>query len=274
MKKIGYFAFCLFALSLWSCEMFRLDNYDAPSETLRGTVVDVATGEPVLTDQGSEGIRVRLTETSYGDNVEHNPDFYCMSDGTFQNTKLFKGTYNVRIDGPFIPLVREDPNGVPLANETQNVTLNGKAVDMVFEVQPFLKVVWDGEPTASNGKISAKLKVTRGVSTEEFKTKIQPTMGNSYSDAYQNVSEVMLMVSYSSSVGYRARDDRWSTSVKYSGKTFEPLLGTSVSIRSIGEIPSGRTVFVRAAARINYATPAGSGTYRWNYSEPIMIIVP
>lgn len=30
-----------------------------------------------------------------------------MMDGTFQNTKLFKGEYNVRIDGPFIPLVRE-----------------------------------------------------------------------------------------------------------------------------------------------------------------------
>ena len=44
--------------------MFSVDNYDEPAETLQGEVVDVATGEKVLTDQGSEGIRVRLTELS------------------------------------------------------------------------------------------------------------------------------------------------------------------------------------------------------------------
>lgn len=87
--------------------MFEIDNYEEPAETIWGEVVDEATGKRVLTDQGSEGIRVRLTELSWGDNVQHNPDFYCMMDGTFQNTKLFKGEYNVRIDGPFIPLVRE-----------------------------------------------------------------------------------------------------------------------------------------------------------------------
>ena len=44
-----------------SCSLFQLDNYDEQSETIKGKVVDVATGEPVLTDQGSEGIRVRMT---------------------------------------------------------------------------------------------------------------------------------------------------------------------------------------------------------------------
>lgn len=88
-------------LSLSSCDLFELDNYDAPEETIWGEVVDVATGERVLTDQGSEGIRVRLTELSWGDNVEHNPDFFCMPNGTFQNTKIFKGHYYVRIDGAF-----------------------------------------------------------------------------------------------------------------------------------------------------------------------------
>lgn len=67
-------------LMLSSCSMFEIDNYDAPEETIRGEVVDVKTGNPVLTDQGSEGIRVRLTELSWGPNVEHNPDFYCRPD--------------------------------------------------------------------------------------------------------------------------------------------------------------------------------------------------
>ena len=73
-----------------SCSLFQLDNAEGPKETIKGKVVDVETGEPVLTDQGSEGIRVRLTELSYGENATHNPDFYCRPDGTFQNTKIFK----------------------------------------------------------------------------------------------------------------------------------------------------------------------------------------
>ncbi|MDR1417158.1 MAG: DUF3823 domain-containing protein, partial [Prevotellaceae bacterium] len=47
---------------------------------------------------------------------------------------------------------------------------------------------------------------------------------------------------------------------------FNALLGQPVSISSIGAIPSGRTVFIRAAARINYAT---EGQKRYNYTEPI-----
>ena len=106
MKKILFYAMTAASALLCSCELFELDNYDGPGETIRGAVVDAATGNPVLTDQGSEGIRVRMTELSWGDNVEHNPDFFCRPDGTFQNTKVFKGRYNVRVDARH----RHDPN--------------------------------------------------------------------------------------------------------------------------------------------------------------------
>ena len=74
--------------------------------------------------------------------------------------------------------------------------------------------------------------------------------------------------------GYRARDERWSSSINYEGKSFEGLLGKEVTIQSNGNVPSGRKVFVRAAARINYDTPVGSGTRRWNYSEPMEVLIP
>lgn len=269
-KKAIYFLFSGL-LSFSSCGMFEIDNYAAPSETLQGEVVDVATGDPVLTDQGSEGIRVRLTEVSYGSNVTHNPDFYCMQDGTFQNTKLFKATYNIRLDGPFIPLIREDENGVPIADETQTMEVKG-TTKVKFEVQPFLKVEWVSEPTVSNGKITAKVRVTRGVSEADFRSKIEPMGG--YSSSFLNVTDVQLFVSYSSTVGYRARDERWSNKIEYTGSAFSSLLGQIVTIQSSGTIPSGRTVFVRAASRINYDTPKGSGTRRWNYSEPMEVLVP
>jgi hypothetical protein len=272
MKKILYIAICAFALG--SCSLFELDNYDAPAETLQGEVVDIATGEPVLTDQGSEGIRVRLQELTWTGGVEGaDPsymDFNCRSDGTFQNTKLFKGTYSVRVDGAFIPLVRETSDGAPLVDESKDVEISGVA-KVRFEVQPFLKVEWVNLPSVSNGKITAMVKVTRAVPEADFRTAIEPMGG--YNADFLNLTDVQLFVSYSSSVGYRARDERWSNKIEYAGSTGNAQLGRTITIQSLGTIPSGRTVFVRAAARINYDTPRGSGTKRWNYStaEEVMV---
>lgn len=194
-----------------------------------------------------------------------------MLDGTFRNTKIFEGDYNIRIDGPFIPLVRENTDGTLLFDGSQNTRISG-TTKVKFEVQPFLNVEFVGDPQVSNGVISAKVKVTRGVTNEIFREKIEP-MGN-WKDEYLNVTDIQLFVSYSSTVGYRARDDRWSNKIEYSGDAFNELLGQPVQISSIGNIPSGRKVFIRAAARINYDTPVGSGTRRWNYSEPVEVLIP
>lgn len=249
-----------------SCSLFEIDNYNAPEETLFGKVTDAA-GKPVLTDQGSEGIRVRLTETSWDGNVTP-LDFYCRPDGTFNNTKVFEGDYNIRIDGPFIPLVRSTQDGTLLADDTRNEHIKGQT-EVNFVVEPFLNVELVGIPQAAGGKITANVRVTRGVSKEEFRSKIEPMGG--YNDDFTNVTDIQLFVSYSSSVGYRARDDRWSNAISYPGASFEDLLGTEVTIESKGAIPSGRKVYVRAAARINYAT---EGNRRWNYSEPIEVNIP
>lgn len=264
------FISCL--LTAASCSLFQLDNYDAPSETLRGEVIDIATGEPVLTDQGSEGIRVRLIETSWQGNVTP-LDFYCRPDGTFQNTKLFEADYNVRIDGPFVPIYLEDQNGTPVVNKTQDIHLKGEKF-LTFEVQPFLKVELDDTPMVSDGVITARVKVTRGVSKEDFERVV--SLSGDYKNSYLNMTDIQLFVSYSSSCGYRARDERWSNSIEYVGSEFESSFGKTITITSSTKnpIPSGRKVFIRAAARINYDTPAGSGTRRWNYSETIEVDIP
>ncbi|RYY17995.1 MAG: DUF3823 domain-containing protein, partial [Chitinophagaceae bacterium] len=57
MKKIlNSILLFIVVFAFASCEK---DNYDEPGETIKGRVIDAATGEPVLTDQGSEGTRVR-----------------------------------------------------------------------------------------------------------------------------------------------------------------------------------------------------------------------
>lgn len=269
-KKISSVLVCLLIL-LSSCSLFERDNFEEPTVTIEGTVVDVATGDPVFTDQGSEGIRVRLTELSWGENVEHNPDFYCMPDGTFRNTKLFKGHYNVTVDGPFIPLVRETSSGETIADESLYMDLDGNN-NVTVEVQPFLKIEWVGEPTVTDGKVTAQVRVQRGISEDDFREKIEPMGG--YSEDYLNITDVQFFVSYSSTVGYRARDERWSSRLEFAGRDFDSQLGETITLVSNGEIPSGRTVFVRAAARINYDTPRGTGTRRWNYNQAKEVPVP
>lgn len=267
MKKIIYIiAVCLAAVSFHSCE---IDNYDEPQETIKGKVIDAATGELVLTDQGSEGTRIRLRELSWKQTaVPDNFDFACMKEGIFQNTKVFAGHYNVRIDGAFIPLVRKTVAGDTIADETKYLDIKG-VTEVEFKVQPFLKVEWVGQPTVSNGKITATVKVTRAVSPADFKAKIEPMGG--YTDDFLNITDVRLFVSQVPYVGYREWDSRYTTQVNYSGNSFNALLGQPITITTSGVIPSGRTVFIRAAARINYAT---ENIKRHNYNAALRVDVP
>ncbi len=264
MKNITYILLsCLAIVSFSACE---IDNYDLPKETLRGRVVDAETGELVLTDQGSEGTRVRMRELSWTETeVPDNFDFYCMKEGVFQNTKVFKGFYNIQIDGAFIPLIRLNSEGDTLVDESIYTTIEG-VTEVEFRVQPFLKVEWVGEPTVSNGQVTATIRVTRAVSPADFKAKIEP-MGN-YSDDMLNVTDVRLFVSQVPFVGYREWDNRYTTEINYEGNSFEALLGQPVTITTNGQIPAGRTVFIRAAARINYAT---ENIRRHNYNEAVRV---
>lgn len=269
MKKLlQYIIFSIPVLYFVSCS--KPDNYAEPSETIKGKIVDVKTGELVLTDQGSEGTRIRLRELSWKETpTPDNFDFKCMKEGVYQNTKVFAGTYNVRIDGAFIPLVRLNNKGDTIANESKTVEIKG-VTEVDFQVQPFLKIEWVEKPTVSNGVIKAKVKVTRGVSREDFRAKIEP-MGN-YNDNFLNVTDIQFMVSESPFVGYRTTyNDNRRKAYEYSGNSFESLLGTPIEVTHNGTIQSGRTVFVRAAARINYAT---EGIRRWNYNEAIRVDVP
>ena len=267
MKKIYYgILICLAVISLNSCE---LDNYNGPQETLKGTVVDVATGNPVLTDQGNEGIRVRMNELSWkGTGVPSNFDIFCMKEGTFQDTKVFNGHYNVRIDGAFIPLVRRNQAGDTIADESKYIDIKG-VTQVEYKVQPFLNVAWVGTPTVSNGVITATVVITRGVSPADFKAKIEPMGG--YDDNMLNVTDVRLFVSQVPYVGLREWDNRYTNELDYTGNLFEPQLGVPFTITTKGVIPAGYTVFIRAAARINYAT---ENIKRHNYNAAVRVDIP
>ena len=268
MKRLFIYIFA--AVLTASCSVFEIDNYESPQETIRGNIVDAYTGEKIQTEQNGRGIRVRLTELSYGDNVTHNPDFYARDDGSYQNTKVFKGFYNVRIDGPFVPIVRETPDGDTLFNGSVDCNIEG-ITEVHFRVQPFLRVEIVGDPVVSGGKITAQVRVTRGVPERDFREAVEP-MGD-YQDSYLNVTDVRLYVGYSATCNGDNKYEAWSNVLEFDGSAFEPYLGQILTISSRGTVKPNRKVFIRAAARINYATPVG-GERRYNFSEVREVNIP
>lgn len=268
MKRLFIYIFA--AALMASCSVFEIDNYELPQETICGNIVDAYTGELIQTEQNGRGIRVRLTELSYGPNVTHNPDFYARDNGTYQNNKLFKGFYNVRIDGPFVPIVRETPQGDTLFNGSVDCNIEG-VTEVHFRVQPFLRVEIVGDPVVSGGKITAQVRVTRGTPEQDFREAIEP-MGD-YKQEYLNVTDVRLYVGYSATCNGDNKYEAWSSALEYEGSAFEPYLGQVITISSRGTIKPNRKVFIRAAARINYATPVG-GERRYNFSEVREVNIP
>lgn len=229
MKSIKYFALLLLLLAgIVSCED---DNYDAPAETFKGSIIDATTKEPFQTAIGNTGVRIAMMEYSWSE--KPTPYYmYCMMNGEFNNTKIFKGNYGVKPEGAFVPLQEEifDINGT---------------VEKTYEVQPFLRVSWVGEPVVNaNGTVTVQVKISRGTTDPLYQ---------------QALKEAWLFVSETQYVG------DFSYSTNYSTKlitTTLPALDQTVSITSgwPGGIGTGsqrtfpaysRKYFLRVGARID-----------------------
>jgi hypothetical protein len=271
-RKIYSIILCGITATLFSsCDLFKMDNYDEPKETLKGEVRDAVTGDLVLTDQDSQGIRIRMRELSWTASESlSNYDFYVMKEGIYNNSKIFKGHYNIRIDGPFIPLVRVNTQGDTIADESKYIDIKGVTV-VDWKVQPFLKIEWVGEPVInSNSTITASFKVSRAVSAEDFKAKIEPMGG--WNNNFLEVQDVRMFISETSYVGRANNATAYYTYQTYTGNNFETNTGFGNTITwTSGTIPRGRTVFVRIAARLRYSTES---QVRYNYNAAIRVDMP
>lgn len=273
MKKIVYFTVLLYGVTVFlfnSCELFKIDNYDEPKETIKGEITDVVTGERVLTDQDNQGIRIRMNELSWKQTeVPSNFDINCMKEGEYLNTKIFKGHYNVRADGPFIPLVRVTQQGDTIMDESKYVDIKGVTV-VNFQVQPFLRIEWVGEPVVNGNTVTVSFKIHRAVTPEAFRAKIEPMGG--WNNNFLELSDVRMYVGESAYTGRRDNSSAYTFFETFSGNDFESKYGFGETITyTSNAIPRGRTVFVRIAARIRYST---EGTSRYNYNEAKRVDMP
>ena len=129
MKKILYLLFATALICLSSCT--SIDNWDEPGCTFYGTVTDSYTGEPLLSSQNDWQIRIwERSWTGHENGATTQQDLRIKQDGTYQNTKLFAGTYDMLpYDGPFWPM--DTLKGVKLSGSTKQD----------FTVTPYLQII-------------------------------------------------------------------------------------------------------------------------------------
>jgi hypothetical protein len=248
MKKIIYIVVGMLVALSTSCK--KTDNYDAPTETLKGSVTDAVTGKPVQTEQGS-GTRIKLLEISWSSNPT---PFYIasMQDGTYNYTKLFAGKNVVSAEGPFVPLVQVDNTGKTIVDKSQTVDIKG-VTTVNFSVDPFLRIEWVGEPVINpDGTITTKFKITRGTNDPNFQ---------------QDVSDLAVFVNSNKYVGNNNYDNRYTP--KLGGSDASSSVGKTITLTTIGGVlPGKRQYFLRIGARIAY------GLNYYNYTDVKTVTVP
>jgi hypothetical protein len=224
----------------------QVDNYDGPTETLQGRIIDAGTGQNVqseLSGDAGNGTRIKLLEISWSSNPT--PLYLATKqDGTYTNTKVFEATYKMIAEGAFIPM------DLSTNDKTQTVNVKGGTTTVDFTVDPFLRVEWVGEPVVNaDSTVTVQLKVTRGTDNAAFQ---------------QNITNLTLFVSPSQYVGNNNNDSRFKNDSTFTGTQGNTIVGQTITFKTKGKL-TAKDWFLRIGSRIAF-----TGN-RYNYSTIKMV---
>jgi hypothetical protein len=156
MKRVLIYCLMLGFVLLYSCE---LDNYEPPTMTIEGKVVDEVTGENIYTQQPN-GIKIRLLEEGFTTPTPY--DFWAMSDGTFRTTKVFPAKFkDLALEGPF-----EDASV-----EQMDVDVTGSNKTIEFQVVPYARIK-NVNITVNGTTVKATYNIERTTSTKVPKSSL------------------------------------------------------------------------------------------------------
>ena len=263
MKKILYLFLVVAVFGMQSC--FKIDNWDEPDCTFHGTVIDSYTNEPLLASQNDWQIRIwERTWTGHDGGATSQQDLRIKQDGSYKNSKLFAGTYDMLpYDGPFWP-----------ADTLKNVVLKG-TTKQDFKVTPYLQVIDFNTRLEKNANgrdvlyLTCRLKAPRTEGLPNLRyvqafLSLSTFCGNG-SNSYISIAEYT-----NGPDGSRGRIDinrSWANEMNATG--MNPNGDTSKEY-TIGPLPlnAGYTYHVRIGASVNV------GSNRFCYSPIKEIQVP
>lgn len=228
MKKKNFLMYMLLILGIVSCE---IDNIDAPSAAISGSLIDETTNKPLVTEQPN-GFRIKMIETSWSESAT--PEYFLgKADGTFKNTKVFSATYDVQpVEGAFFPV---DPVSVKIDKSktidftvTPYLSIHPKRVEIVGDA---IEVEW----TISRSKVGDKI-----LDTRVFVVHDNPNVGTNY---------------FTTAL---------SPMVDLSGISDEEALSTTYK-QTITGLTKGKTYYVKIGARTD------NSSKRYNFTETVKL---
>jgi hypothetical protein len=276
MRKILCVCVGVTLLSLTSC--FEIDNWDEPDSSFYGTVYDSYTQQPLLASQNDWKIRIwERSWTGIREGATVNQDLPIKQDGTYKNTKLFSGTYDMLpFDGPFWPV-----------DTLKNVILKG-STEQNFTVTPYLQVVdFDhelgsynfGSETAPNirpsliltCKIKAPLKANNGVTLPNLRyvqafLSLTTFCGNG-SNSSISIPEYTTGGVNDGSKGRIDLNRTWAAEMQRQGMDPDSEISGEYKIGPL-PVKSGYTYYIRIGASCNV------GSNGFNYSSIVKVMVP
>jgi hypothetical protein len=241
MKKIIYIMLAVFCMVVTSC--MEVDNWEEPDVRVYGRVIDSYTGENLMTSQDDWGIRI--WERTWNESVPTSQSLTVKQDGSYNNSKLFAGTYDMLpYGGPFWPV-----------DTIQDVVFNG-TVEQDVTVTPYL--ILDDFEVSRNG-----LKVT-------LKCKLKAPIRN----GLPNLVEIKPFLSLNPFCGANnyINQPEYNNQRKQINKSWMEEVGDveTSNVYTIGPLPvkPGYTYYVRLGANVNDANR------KYNYTEIIKIEIP
>lgn len=241
MKRIFFYILAAVVFSFASC--MEIDNFDSPQAKIEGRIIDKTTGKNMLLDQADT--HIRIWEMSYSANPTPQ-DLAVMMDGTYRNTRLFSGTYDMLpLDGAWWP-----------CDTTFNVAIGKKGAVQDFEVVPYLHVVdFDAVLEGTVLTMSCRLQAPVVENLPQV-LEIRPFLSlNKYCGAANHI-EYYYTDKYR--IGIRKTWDKIGTPDGEGTQTY------SVSV----DVKPGYHYWVRMGVQVN------NNYKNWNYSEIKEIIVP
>jgi len=241
MKKIIYSILAVLLVSVTSC--LEVDNWAEPNARVHGRIIDSYTGENLLTSQGDWGIRI--WERSWTKSEPTSQSLVVKQDGSYNNSKLFAGTYDMLpYGGAFWPV-----------DTVQDVKFKG-STEQDFTVTPYL-IVEGFEVIRTGLKLSLKCRLKAPIR-----------------DGLPNLVEVKPFVSMNPFCGASNFIDipEYNNARKQINQSWLAKYGDveTSEVFTIGPLPvkAGYIYYVRVGANVNDANR------KYNYSEIVKIEIP
>ena len=241
MKKILYIVLGVLVMSVTAC--MEVDNWSEPDAKVHGRVIDSYTGENLLTSQGDWGIRI--WERTWKESAPTAQSLPVKQDGSYNNSKLFGGTYDMLpYGGPFWPV-----------DTLQDVVFGG-STEQDVTVTPYLQVL--GFEYSLDG-----LKLTLSC---VLKAPIRQGLPNLI-----ELKPFLSLSQFCGATNFVDLADYNNKRIQYNKSWTEAFGDVEEStVLRVGPLPvkAGYTYYVRLGANVNDANK------KYNYSEVIKVVVP